>query len=615
MTIELREPVATTEAASEELMSREGTFITHDGTSLFYRSWLPAAPVRTAVVLFHRGHEHSGRFDELVKELVLPDVAFFAWDARGHGRSPGERGYAPDFACIVRDADCFVRHISREHGIATRDLVVLGHSVGAVVVAAWVHDHAPQVAGMVLVTPAFRVKLYVPLALPALRGRMLLGGKSFIKSYVRAKMLTHDPRQIEAYQNDPLISRSIATNILLDLHDTSTRLLDDAGAIMTPTLVLSSGRDWVVKNGAQRKFFERLSSPVKRMEVFEDAYHALLHERERERPIAVIRQFIRERLGDSAEPVSLLAADRQGYTQCEFDRLSRPPTVWAPRRWGFALQRGFMKSMGLLSKGIRIGWRCGFDSGESLDYVYRNRASGIAPLGKLIDYFYLNAIGWRGVRMRKANLIAALEEAIGEVQAAGEPVRIVDIASGPGRYLLETMQRFRAKGVDITALLRDRSEPGLAAGRALAEEMGLGGSVTFAAGDAFDGQSLAEIQPKPKIAIVSGLYELFADNQRVLESLRGLYRALSPGGFLIYTNQPWHPQVEMIARVLINRDGKPWIMRRRTQAEMDQLAAAAGFQKAGMRIDRYGIFTVSIAREEPPPQPSPGVPGAGAYVR
>jgi alpha-beta hydrolase superfamily lysophospholipase/SAM-dependent methyltransferase len=597
MTIGLTEPQAMTRATSAELISREGTFATHDGTNLFYRSWLPAVPARAAMVLFHRGHEHSGRFDELVKELDLPDVAFFAWDARGHGRSPGERGYAPDFACIVRDADCFVRHVAAERGIAISDMVVLGHSVGAVVVAAWVHDYAPPVSGMVLVTPAFRVKLYVPLALPALRGRTVLGGKSFIKSYVRAKMLTHDPRQIEAYQNDPLISRSIATNILLDLHDASTRLLDDAGAILTPTLVLGSGRDWVVKNGAQRRFFERLSSPVKRMEVFENAYHALLHERERERPIAVIREFIRERLNGAGEPVSLLAADQQGYTRREFDRLSRPLQIWSPRRVGFALQRAFMKSMGRLSKGIRIGWRSGFDSGESLDYVYRNRASGNTPLGKLVDYFYLNAIGWRGVRVRKANLVAALEGAIGEIQAAGEPVRIVDIASGPGRYLLETVQRFRSKGVDVTALLRDRSEQGLAAGRALAGEMGLSDVVTFAAGDAFDGQSLSDIQPKPDIAIVSGLYELFADNQRILESLRGLHRALSPGGLLIYTNQPWHPQVEMIARVLINRDGQPWIMRRRTEAEMDQVAAAAGFHKIGMRIDHHGIFTVSTARK------------------
>ena len=52
----------------------------------------------------------------------------------------------------------------------------------------------------------------------------------------------------------------------------------------------------------------------------------------------------------------------------------------------------------------------------------------------------------------------------------------------------------------------------------------------------------------------------------------------------------------MIREVLLNRDGEPWIMRRRSQAEMDELVRAAGFEKVEMRIDPAGIFTVSLAR-------------------
>ena len=68
----------------------------------------------------------------------------------------------------------------------------------------------------------------------------------------------------------------------------------------------------------------------------------------------------------------------------------------------------------------------------------------------------------------------------------------------------------------------------------------------------------------------------------VRRSLGGLAAAVPAGGYLVYTGQPWHPQVEMIARVLTNRDGRPWIMRRRTQEEMDDLVREAGFHK----IDR-----------------------------
>jgi hypothetical protein len=96
--------------------------------------------------------------------------------------------------------------------------------------------------------------------------------------------------------------------------------------------------------------------------------------------------------------------------------------------------------------------------------------------------------------------------------------------------------------------------------------------------------------------IVSGLYELFPSNAPLRESLAGIADALEPGGLLIYTNQPWHPEVEFIARVLTNREGQPWIMRRRTQAEMDELVRVAGFEKLEMAIDPWGIFTVSIAK-------------------
>jgi hypothetical protein len=37
-------------------------------------------------------------------------------------------------------------------------------------------------------------------------------------------------------------------------------------------------------------------------------------------------------------------------------------------------------------------------------------------------------------------------------------------------------------------------------------------------------------------------------------------------------------------------------MRRRTQAEIDELVASAGFAKQEMQVDEHGIFTVSLAR-------------------
>lgn len=566
----------------------EHTFASWDGVELFYRAWKPASASDKALLVFHRGHEHSGRLTELVERLALEDMHVFAWDQRGHGRSPGPRGFAEDFGVLTKDVECFVRFISREYAVPVENMAVLGHSVGGALVAAWVHDYAPPIRAMVLGTPAFRVKLYVPLAVPMLRLRAALFGRGVVKSYVKARVLTHDPEQVEAYNRDPMIFREIADNILLDLYDVSTRVLADAGAIHVPTLILGAGSDWVVKLSAQRTFFERISSTSKEMEVYPGFYHAIFHEKDRVRPIARARDFIVRMFREPPAGPSLVDADKQGYTKAEYDRLCGPTMNPC-----FGLQRLMMKTLGRLSRGIRLGLASGFDSGVTLDYVYENRPRGFSPAGRMIDCGYLNSIGWRGIRQRKVHLESLLRRTIEKIHGEGKPVRLLDVASGPGRYVLDTMRQMPS--IPVTARLRDYKEVNVEAGRALAREMNVAG-VTYEQGDAFDPDSLAAVSPKPTIAIVSGLYELFPGNEPVLRSLRGLARAVEPGGYLIYTDQPWHPQVEVIARVLVNREGKPWIMRRRTQAEMDALVQAAGFEKLEMEIDRWGIFTVSTAR-------------------
>jgi alpha-beta hydrolase superfamily lysophospholipase/SAM-dependent methyltransferase len=565
----------------------EHTLHLRDGTQLFYRAWLPSAPTARALLLFHRGHEHSGRWEETVAALGLDDVAVFAWDQRGHGRTTGERGTAPDLATVVRDAEEWARHLVTVHGIELCETIVLAHSVGGVIATAWVHDYAPQIRGLLLATPAFRVKLYVPFAIPLLRLKQRVLGPGHVKSYVKAAMLTHDRAQAERYRADPLIFPQISVNLLLDLYDTSTRLLADAGAISVPTLVLAAGSDWVVNRAAQRRFVERLSSPVKQFDVLPGFHHAIFHEKERHRVVSRVRAFIDQCFALRAEPGSLLAANKAGYTRDEYDRRCRPGGM------RFAAVRAIMKTGGRLSGGITLGWQRGFDSGTMLDYVYENRPQGITPLGRCIDRGYLNSIGWRGIRVRRANLERALHDTIAATHAAGQPVRLLDIASGPGRYVLETLARLRH--VPITAMLRDYKPENVDAARDRARQLGLR-DVTVIRGDAFDRASLAAVTPRPTIAIVSGLYELFPDNEPVLRSLHGLAEAIEPGGYLIYTNQPWHPQLEFIARVLTNREGQPWIMRRRTQAEMDALVRSAGFEKIAQEIDPWGIFTVSVAR-------------------
>ncbi|CAN5588441.1 bifunctional alpha/beta hydrolase/class I SAM-dependent methyltransferase [soil metagenome] len=563
----------------------EHAFTSWDGATIFFRAWLPATQANDAILLFHRGHEHSGRWDSFANSLALDGVALFAWDQRGHGRSSGERGCAPDLAAIIRDADRFARHVAHTHGIATRDTAVIASSLGAVVATAWVHDYAPPVRALVLAAAAFEVKLYVPLAIPFLKAKEKLLHGGFVKSFVKSSMLTGVPEEQKTHDADPLIFKQISINLLLDLHHTGKRLVDDAAAITTPTLVLVAGKDWVVRRKPQLEFFRKLGSTIKQLELYPAGRHALFNDIVGPQMTQTIRGFLEQRFTDG-DPV---VTDFGVASRTEYDLLRMPSNL----KWR-AMQCN-LKLGGLFSQGIRLGLSTGFDSGQSLDYVYQNKAAGLSPIGKMIDRGYLDAIGWRGIRVRRKNLRELLRTAIEQTAAAGREVRILDIAAGPGRYVLETLAELNGLTKNASAELRDYRQANLDAATALAQSLGVK-DVTFKLADAFDRQSVADTSPRPAIAIASGIYELFADNEVVQRSLAGIADALVDDGYLIYTGQPWHPQVEFIARTLVNREGKPWIMRRRSQAELDSLIAAAGFEKVDQLVDRWGIFTVSLAR-------------------
>ena len=577
--------------------AKECTFVTHDGVELFYRHWPSQTPTRGAIVIFHRGHEHSGRIAHLADELDLPEFDVFAWDSRGHGRSPGPRGDSPSFGASVRDVQCFIDHIRDTYGIAHQDMAVLAQSVGAVVVSTWAHDYAPKIRCLVLASPAFKVKLYVPFARPGLRLMRALRGNFFVNSYVKSKFLTHDAERQKSFDADPLITRAISVNILLALYEAANRVVSDAQAITIPTQLLISGADWVVHHGPQHEFFERLGTPIKEKHLLDGFFHDTLGEANRQIAVAKARDFILRRFAETPQHVDLREADRRGTTFEESATLAKPLPALSPRGLFWAATRLNMKIGGLFSEGVRLGHQTGFDSGSTLDYVYRNKPAGTGPLGRMIDKQYLESIGWRGIRQRKVHLEELLRKAMDTLHEAGRPLRILDIAAGHGRYVLEALAHTPHRPDSI--LLRDFSEINVRDGATLIREKNLQKIARFEKGDAFDRASVAGVQPRPSIGIVSGLYELFPENDMVRRSLAGMAEAVEPGGYLIYTGQPWHPQLELIARALTShRGGQAWVMRRRTQAEMDQLVEEAGFEKIEQRIDEWGIFTVSLARKK-----------------
>lgn len=560
-----------------------GSFITFDGKSLFYRAWKnPEVDNGKVLLLLHRGHEHSERLQQIAENVAFEGYSIYSFDNRGHGYSEVQAAY--EFMDLVRDLNVFVGFVCHKEGKQEQDLFVIANSVAGIVASTWVHDYAPKISGMALVAPAFKIKLYAPFAKQGLKLALKFKPKLNITSYVKSKFLTHDREEQFKYDNDPRITPNIPASQLTTLLDAGERIVADAAMIVTPTLVLSAGKDYVVDSKVQGDFYANLSSPLKRFVALDNFYHGVLYEQDAQLAIDEIARFVTEAfaLAQANHSDKLITITQQECDKIRYGSLPLACNV------NYTVQRKAMKYFGVLSRGMEIGLQYGFDSGVTLDHVYKNQAKGISFVGKWVDRGYLNSIGWKGIRQRKEHSVELIKQKIATLKAAGKIVRILDIAGGPARYLIEIARSHP----DVTIQVRDYQMQNVEQGQRLAQDLD---NITYSQHNAFDPASYAENNFKPNIVVISGVFELFPSNDLIINAIEGVASILEDQGYLIYTGQPWHPQLHQIANVLGNHQNGQWIMRRRSQYELDRLFAEYGFNKESMLIDNWGIFTVSSA--------------------
>ncbi|WP_405349602.1 alpha/beta fold hydrolase [Fusobacterium animalis] len=558
-------------------------FDTFDGNKIFYRKWNFEKDKKTLIII-HRGHEHSERLNILTQDEKFLKYNIFAYDLRGHGYTKIKS--SPNSMDYVRDLDSFVKHIKSEYQIKEEDIFIIANSIGGVILSAYVHDFAPNIAGMALLAPAFEIKLYIPFAKQLVTLLTKIKKDAKVMSYVKAKVLTHDIEEQNKYNSDKLINKEINAKLLIDLADMGKRLVEDSMAIELPTIIFSAEKDYVVKNSAQKKFFLNLSSKKRKFIELENFYHGIIFEKERQKVYKMLDDFIQDVFKN--QNTTLDVSPRE-FSRKEYERIALKEYPLTEKIF-YSIQKFSMRTFGFLSKGISLGLKYGFDSGISLDYIYKNHANGKLLIGKFIDRFYLNQIGWRGVRERKKNLLSLIEE---KITSLGEKnVKILDVAGGTGNYLFDIKEKYP----NVQILINEFKKSNIEVGEEVIKKNNWE-NISFIDYDCFDKETYKKINYTPNIVIISGVFELFENNKMLENTISGIAEILDKNGAVIYTGQPWHPQLKQIALVLNSHkgNGKSWLMRRRSEKELDSLFENYNLKKEKMLIDNDGIFTVSLA--------------------
>ena len=218
----------------------------------------------------------------------------YAFDLRGHGRSPGRRA--------LTDVDESVAdHLAARAALAAQPLPIflMGHSLGGIVTATSVVRDASDVAGVILSSPAILVSAN---ALTRLFARVVSRvAPALPVKFLPPAGLSRISEEVRAFVADPLIHHGgmparLAASILFTSSDNWARY----PAWRAPTLAFHGTADTFTEPDGSRRFVDVIASSDRTLHLVDGGYHELLNDLGADETLRVVLRWLEQRIPASA---------------------------------------------------------------------------------------------------------------------------------------------------------------------------------------------------------------------------------------------------------------------------------------------------------------------------
>jgi len=276
---------------------KDATFDGVGGLEIFFRIWRPDAVARGAVVIVPGFNSHSGYYGWVAEQLLQSNLAVYALDLRGRGKSEGERFYVEKFADYVSDVSTFVQLVkTHEPGLP---LFMLGHSAGGVVACMYALEHQAELSG--LICESFAHQVPAPdFALSVLKGLAHIAPHAQVLK-LKNEDFSRDPQVVAVMNADPLIAgETQPTQTVAEMVRADERLKHEFGLITLPVLILHGTQDNATKPSGSQLFYELAGSQDKTLKLYEGHYHDLLNDLGKELVMADVRAWLDAHLSPRA---------------------------------------------------------------------------------------------------------------------------------------------------------------------------------------------------------------------------------------------------------------------------------------------------------------------------
>ncbi|MDD3852956.1 MAG: lysophospholipase [Syntrophomonadaceae bacterium] len=264
---------------------KEGSFNGVDNITLHYKRW-EVEPKKACIVIAHGIGEHSGRYQNLINYMHGSQVAFYALDHRGHGKSGGSRGHINSFNDYVQDLKTFIDMI---HSLnPSQPVILLGHSMGGVIACHFALNYPQDIAGLILSSAGLKPMVDIP-AWKSMLGKLL--SKIFpafsMPNGLDASLLSHDPQVISDYLVDPLNHDLVSARWFTEFISAGEQGLNRAGELSMPLLVIHGGQDRIVDPQGSKILYDKAASSDKTIHILEGLYHETMNELPEDRQLVI----------------------------------------------------------------------------------------------------------------------------------------------------------------------------------------------------------------------------------------------------------------------------------------------------------------------------------------
>lgn len=277
-----------------ETQYSEDVFTCTDELQLFYRCWCPATPPRAAVIIVHGFSDHSGRYATIVQDLVHRTIAVYSFDQRGHGRSPGKRGFIESFTEFRQDLLSFKHIVAAQH--ADIPLYLMGHSMGGLIVLDFGLHHPDAIDGVIASAPYLNDPPISPILRVLSRALSRIWPSFSLKVGLDSTGLSRLPETVQAYEEDPLVHGKGTPRLDRELSAAVAATNANASRFELPLLIMHGTADRLTDPEASRRFYENASSQDKTFILYEGGYHEGHNDIHRERVVMDIGHWLEEEI-------------------------------------------------------------------------------------------------------------------------------------------------------------------------------------------------------------------------------------------------------------------------------------------------------------------------------